>query len=93
MGDRSSWAVTARNRACSSAASASSVLACSSRVLASARASAYCPRCSSTCIRSVWSRVTLAKPMWWPSSSVILVMVTNAQNRLPSLRTRHPSSW
>ena len=42
--------------------------------------------------RSVRSRVTLAKPMSAPSSPRSAVITTFAQNREPSLRTRHPSS-
>ena len=61
-GDRSSWAVTARNRAWSSAAASSSAFASSSLAFASASALAYCSCCSSISIRSVWSRVTLREP-------------------------------
>ena len=77
-GERSSWAVTARKCAWSSAACSSRALASSSRALASRR--------------SVMSRVTLAKPTSSPSSSRTAVIVTCAQNAVPSLRTRHPSS-
>jgi len=42
--------------------------------------------------RSVRSRVTLANPLWRPARSYTAVMTTLAQKRLPSLRTRQPSS-
>ena len=41
---------------------------------------------------SVRSRVSLAKPTSWPASSRSAVMVTFAQNVVPSLRTRQPLS-
>ena len=47
---------------------------------------------SSMRFRSVRSRVTLAKPRSLPSASSTAVMTTLAQNRVPSLRTRQPSS-
>ena len=54
--------------------------------------------CSLCCIassrrRAVRSRVILAKPRSWPSVSWRAVMCAWAQNRVPSLRTRHPSSF
>ncbi len=47
---------------------------------------------SSSRLRSVMSRVTLAKPCSTFCSSNIAVMITLAQNSVPSLRTRQPSS-
>ena len=46
------------------------------------------PRCA--CGRS-GRVVTLAKPRWLPSAEWSTVMTTLAQNRVPSLRRRHPS--
>ncbi len=47
------------------------------------------PRCACCSVRS---RVSLAKPSSRPWASRIAVMVTLAQNSVPSLRTRQPSS-
>jgi hypothetical protein len=48
--------------------------------------------CSSAARRSVRSRVILAKPSSSPLSSWIASSAVSAQNRLPSLRSRQPSS-
>ena len=48
--------------------------------------------CSSTVLRSVSSRVILANPRSAPEAPKSGVITTLAQNRLPSLRTRQPSS-
>src|SRR5256886_8813924 len=43
-------------------------------------------------LRAVKSRVTLANPITAPSESRLAVMITSAQKRAPSFRTRHPPS-
>ena len=60
-------------------------------VTARNRASLWRSACSAAW-RSVTSRVTLPKPIRVPSSSRTAVITTLAQNRLPSLRMRQPSS-
>ena len=48
--------------------------------------------CSSCTRRAVRSRLTLPNPTRSPASSYTGVITTFAQKRVPSLRTRHPSS-
>ena len=86
ISSRSSWATIAR-LTCSSAALRRRWRSASSR----ARRSESSRRCCAS-RRSVRSRVTLAKPTSTPRASRSAVMTTLAQNSVPSLRTRQPSS-
>ena len=76
-GLRSSWESIARNS--------------SLRRLASASSSAWRRSSISSCLRSVVSRITLAKPLSSPRSSRSAVMTAQPQNRVPSRRTCHSS--
>ena len=49
--------------------------------------------CSRLSWRAVMSRVTLAKPRSSPEGPRSAVIVTSAQKRVPSLRSRQPSPW
>jgi hypothetical protein len=80
-GVRSSWDIAARNPVFARFAASDS---------ARRRASSTSRCCAMR--RSVRSRVTLANPTNDRSSAYSAVMTTLAQNWVPSLRTRHPSS-
>ena len=93
-GDRSSWAVTARNRACSSAAAASSAFASLEPGVGLGEGVGVLPLLLEhlhplgVVAGDLGEADVLARPR-----RAIAVIVTCAQNRLPSLRTRQPSSW